>query len=188
MTQIPAINKTTIALHWMVAIAMMGLLSLGFYMAKLEKWHLYELHKSLAILCCLLIGARLIWRWLRPWQSMPSKASPKMQGFAKWVHQLLLIATVAMPISGMLYSGISGHGFGVFGLDILEPNFVTGHSGEVRSYNETLELLAQRLHEYFGYAIVILLLLHIAGALKHHWVDKDATLLRMLGRGSKLSD
>jgi cytochrome b561 len=44
------------------------------------------------------------------------------------------------------------------------------------------------LHEYFGYAVVILLLLHIAGAFKHHWVDKDATLLRMLGRGSKLSD
>ncbi|MCV2367807.1 cytochrome b [Roseateles oligotrophus] len=185
MNHIPAINKATRSLHWIVALAMLGLLAMGFYMSKFEVWGLYELHKSLALLACIAIALRLFWRYLRPWQALPSKASPMMQGLAKWTHRLLLMSTLAMPISGMLFSGISGHGFGVFGLRLLAANPDPMQPGEVLSHNKSLEVLAQNLHEYFGYAVVALLLLHIAGALKHHWVDKDATLLRMLGGTSK---
>lgn len=185
MSNIPAINKNTRALHWIVAIAMLGLLAMGFYMTKLEVWGLYELHKSLALLACIAIALRLFWRYLRPWQALPSKSSAMAQGLAKWVHRLLLMSTLAMPISGMLFSGISGHGLAVFGLRLLTPNWDPTQPGEVLSHNESLEVLAQNLHEYFGYAVVVLLLLHVAGALKHHWVDKDATLLRMLGRTSR---
>ncbi len=182
MQNLPAINKTSRALHWIVAFAMLSLLAMGFYMTKLEVWSLYQLHKSLAMLACFFIALRLLWRVLRPWQALPNTSSAFTQGLAKWVHQLLLISTVAMPISGVLFSSISGHGIAVFGLPLLTPNFDAAKPGEVISYNESLEVLAQTLHEYFGYAVVALLLLHIAGALKHHWVDKDATLLRMLGK------
>jgi cytochrome b561 len=185
MNHIPAISKAARTLHWIVAIAMLGLLAMGFYMSKFEVWGLYELHKSLALLACAFIALRLFWRYLRPWPALPSKASPRMQGLAQWVHRLLLMLTLAMPISGMLFSGISGHGFGIFGLSLLPPNLDPAQPGEVLSYNKSLEVLAQNLHGYFGYAVVALLLLHIGGALKHHWVDKDATLLRMLGRATR---
>ena len=100
------------------------------------------------------------------------------------MHWVLLIGSLAVPVTGMLYSGLSGHGLGVFGLVTLVP---TNHSAldpnVVVPYSEYWGLVAQQTHQVIAHVLAGAIALHIAGALKHHLIDRDRTLLRMLGAG-----
>jgi cytochrome b561 len=82
----------------------------------------------------------------------------------------------------MLYSGGSGHGLSLFGWVIVPENPDIENPGNVIAYSETMSQFGETAHEILGYALVVAILLHIIGALKHHLLDKDRTLLRMLGK------
>ena len=86
-----------------------------------------------------------------------------------------------MPISGMLFSGALGHGFGVFSWHLMPENPSLTKPGEVIAYSEFWANVGHTAHEVGGYLILGLLLLHVLGALKHHFIDKDGILKRMLG-------
>jgi cytochrome b561 len=85
-----------------------------------------------------------------------------------------------MPLAGMIYSGASGNGFGIFGLELVPHNYA--EDGQVIAYSEAWRDAGQTAHRYLGYALMTLIVLHIAGALKHHFIDRDQTLKRMLGK------
>ena len=78
-------------------------------------------------------------------------------------------------------SGAGGHGFGVFGLELFAPNPDPNNPENVLALNQTLAQLGHTLHLWFGYIMIAAISLHIIGAVKHHVVDKDGTLRRMLG-------
>ena len=173
------LTRTTITLHWLVALTILGLCALGIYMVRTEAWGLFHWHKSIGLILFAFILARLAWRLK---QGLP----PPVRDAARWerlashgAHWLLLAATVALPITGMMYSGLGGHGFGIFALEFMESHYVAGKAVPV---NAGLAELGQALHSWIGYALLALVALHVAAALKHHFIDRDGTLRRMLGK------
>lgn len=178
------LSKLTIILHWLVAIAMIALTAIGLYMSKTETWALYPIHKSFGVLVFFIIMLRVFWRIRNGWPEAAGDYSRLEHVLAKLVHWVLIVATIAMPVSGMIHSGASGHGFGIFGLTIVPGNHVAGDPDNVIPYHAGLAETGEFLHEAIGYILIAAIILHIVGALKHHVLDRDATLLRMLGKSA----
>ncbi|MDG6777545.1 cytochrome b [Thiomicrorhabdus sp. zzn3] len=162
--------------HWLSAFLFIGLIALGIYMHELprspEKFELYDLHKSLGIGLLMLMILRLVWLKVSP--------NPEQLSHNKFEHILahsvkgiLYLAMLVMPISGWIMSNSGGHEVAFFDLFVL-PTLV----GE----NDTVHEIAEGIHGTVGPLMIVVILLHVAGALKHHFIYKDNTLKRMLGK------
>lgn len=179
MTSKPKLSKTARYLHWMMATLILALLAIGFYMVNTETFSLYRWHKSFGLIALLLIVLRIIYRLRRGWPE-PVRQYPRQEQLAsRIVHWLLLVGILSLPLTGMLYSGAKGKGFGVFGWTLMPENH--GAAGVV-PHNEALALWANQVHSLLGYGLAFVIALHLLGALKHHFFDRDDTLRRMLGR------
>lgn len=176
------LSGLTITLHWLVGLAILGLCALGIYMVRTESWDLYHIHKSIGLLALVLIVIRLAWRIRNGLPKPAGQYSQLEHRASKSVHWLLLLGTLALPLTGMVYSGASGHGLGIFSLNLFPANYV---AGQAIPFHAALSDLGQAMHSYLGYTLLGLVALHVAGALKHHVVDRDMTLARMLGRRAK---
>lgn len=161
--------------HWLLAITIIGMIFFGWYMGDLEispdKFKLYALHKSIGITVLALVVFRVFWRLFlgvpkslphhKDWEKLLSKAA----------HLLLYIAIFVMPLSGWLMSSAAGFPVSVFGAftmpDLIEKN---------REFGKLLG----SVHLLSAWTILVLVSLHVLGALKHHFIDKDETLKRML--------
>ncbi|WP_086931858.1 cytochrome b [Agarilytica rhodophyticola] len=182
MNTMKPLSKTTLALHWLVAMAMLGLVGLGWYMAEFKQYQYYHLHKSIGLLVIVLVLARVGWRIRKGWPEHVVNYSASEVLLSKIVHWVLLLSTLLMPIWGMLYSGGSGHGFGIFGLEIFPSNHSHEDPSVIIPLSEFWSNLGHVAHRYNGYIFISAIALHIIGALKHHIIDKDFTLKRMLGK------
>lgn len=162
--------------HWISAFLFIGLIALGIYMHELpkspEKFELYDLHKSLGIGLFALMMLRLAWLKISPNPEQISRNRFE-HILAHSVKGILYLAMIMMPISGWIMSNSGGHDVAFFSLFTL-PNLV----GE----NETVHEIAEGIHGTMGPLMILVIALHIAGALKHHFVYKDNTLKRMLGK------
>jgi cytochrome b561 len=185
MDQASKLSPLTVALHWLVGLGMIALTAVGLYMSRAEVWALYPIHKSIGVLVFVLIVARVIWRIRNGWPTQLAGGSRLEHALAKIVHWLLITATLMMPISGMMNSGAGGHGIAVFGLQIVPSQHSADKPDQALPYNESVAELGEAVHEWLGYLLILALILHVAGALKHHLVYKDGVLLRMLGRRIK---
>ena len=173
----PKFSHITVSLHWIIALGMIALIAFGLYIEDLprgpEKSQLIGLHKSFGILIFLLavlrIGWRLVNRFPRPLGSMPAW----QESLAKLTHWVLILGTVLMPISGMLMSIGGGHPVGVFGFEL-----IAGSDREI----EAMSQAGHTLHGLGGKLLILFIVLHIAGAIKHSVPDKDGTTQRMLGK------
>lgn len=175
-----SLSCTTIALHWLCALAMLAMLGIGLYMVRFEAWGFYPWHKSAGVVLLALMLARAAWRIRQGWLPALAAASRIEQGVAKAVHWMLIIGTLAMPLTGMLFSAASGHGFGIFGLPIVHEQHDPVHPGQVLPYSAAWSEAAQLMHASLAYFLIAVIALHIAGALKHV-VARDGTLRRMFG-------
>ncbi|MCV2352950.1 cytochrome b [Paucibacter sp. B2R-40] len=176
------LSPASVALHWLVGLGMIALTAVGLYMSNAEVWVLYPIHKSVGVLMFVLILARVVWRVKNGWPAQLAGGSPLEHRMAKLVHWLLITATLLMPISGMMNSGAGGHGIAVFGLQIVPSQHSADKPNEALPYNESVAEFGEAMHEWIGYLLILALLLHVAGALKHHLVYKDGVLRRMLGQ------
>jgi len=177
----------TIALHWLVATGVIGMIALGFYMVEMEVFSLFHIHKSIGVCLLLVVLARVVWRLTNGFPEPLNKDSNLQMLVAKIVHWLLLLTPLAMIISGMVGSGFGGYGFDVFGLiDLVPRNPHPEIPYKVIPYNEGLAELGGSVHAFFAWTLVVLIVLHIAGGLKHHFINKDGTLRRMLGKKVEL--
>lgn len=165
------------ALHWLMALLIITLGLVGLYMADLpnspQKVKIYALHKSFGLTVLALLLLRVAWRMAdrRP-EDVPM---PRWQALAaRGVHVLLYVLMLVLPLSGWLYNSASGPLFKVkwFGLFTV-PSLTDGADAQLKA-------MAHAVHEYGFYLLVLLLLAHVGGALKHHFIDRDATLARML--------
>jgi len=175
------LSTSTIFLHWVVGIIMIGLLASGIYMEENEVFALYPWHKSFGVLIVTFVILRVIWRVKNGWPSHVSDYSSLEKMLSKIVHYLLIIGTVLMPISGFIMSALGGHGVDLFGLELFSRYPDPTDPKEVIALNGTLAGIGHTIHEYAGMAIIGGVILHVVGALKHHVIDKDGTLRRMLG-------
>jgi len=86
-----------------------------------------------------------------------------------------------MPISGFMMSALGGHGVDFFGMELVARNPNPMNPQEVIALNGSLAQIGHTLHYLAGYTLIAAVVLHVIGALKHHVIDKDGTLRRMLG-------
>ncbi len=171
-----SLSKQTVIFHWATALIFLGALGLGLYIEDLEngpeKFELLATHKSLGITVFVIAVIRLLWR-LKEGPISSVSVMPKWQTImAKGVHYVLLVATLLMPLSGLIMSVGGGHAVSLFGLEL----FAAGEKVEWMSG------LGHFIHIQSVNLIILALLLHVAGALKHQFIDKDGTISRMLGR------
>lgn len=166
----------TITLHWITGLAFIGVFALGLYMVDLprspEKFEWYGIHKSLGAIILAVALIRLVWR-LKEGALPPASQIPAWQDkAAKAVHGILLLATLAMPISGIAMSAGGGRAVDIFGWVIIAEGPET----------PWLQELGSTIHHFAVEILIAVIALHVAGAIKHQVVDKDGTISRMLGR------
>jgi len=172
-------GSVTKSLHWVMAALFITVFSIGWYMdflplgmAKLE-W--MSRHKSLGITILSLAVLRIVWRLYEP--TPKALSAHKLERLAaKLGHLGLYAVMIAMPLSGWMMSSAANFPVSVFGLFTL-PNLVAPNK-------ELFETL-RTVHWGLSWAIAVLVGTHVAAALKHHFIDRDATLRRMLPHGTK---
>ena len=162
-------------LHWSMAVLMIGLIALGLYMTEQPdgdpKWALYDLHKSFGVIAFALLLMRIVWRHVSPPPPLPAHMPPLERAAAHIGHGLLYLTMIALPVSGYLDSAWGGYHISVFG---------TFDIPMLLEKNKALFEIAEEVHEFFGNLLILLVLGHAAAALKHHFVQKDDVLTRML--------
>lgn len=171
----PRYTRTAMSLHWLMALLLLGLLVVGFYMRDLplspDKLKLYSWHKWAGVTAFLLLVLRLGWRLAHRPPALPGSMSPLMQSAAHAGHFALYALMFAIPLSGWLMSSAKGFQtvwFGVLPIpDLLEKDKALG------------DLLAT-LHLSLNGLLIATLLAHVGAALKHHFIDRDDILTRML--------
>ena len=189
-------TKTAVILHWLIAIAIFGMFALGWFMADLPKdvpkqtvfdvfdlgifhWTMAEeisprsfyfnLHKSFGVTILALIFLRVLWRVTHKPPAILASYKIWERKLATAAHHLLYSLMVLLPLSGVIMATYSKYGIKWFGID-----FIKGLD------NNDLREIFKQVHEILGIVILLIIVLHIAGALKHKFIDKDDTLKRML--------
>lgn len=167
-------GSVTKGIHWLMAALIISVFSIGWYMDFLplgmEKLEWISRHKSLGVTVLALVIVRMIWRL--------SEATPVALGknklerlAAKAGHLGLYLLMIAMPLTGWMMSSAANFPVSVFGLFTL-PNLVAPSQGLF----ETL----RTVHWALSWTIAGLVGVHVLAALKHHFIERDATLVRML--------
>jgi cytochrome b561 len=169
-------TATAIALHWLIAALIVCGFTLGLSMVGLplsrQKLQWYAWHKWIGITVFLLTCARLTWRLLRP--VPPPVPMPAWQRRAAALsHRVLYGLLLVIPVSGWLYSSATGVQVVYLGLIPL-PDLV--------SKDKELAAILRAVHVTLNFTLLALVCVHTAAALKHHYVDSDAVLTRMLPR------
>ena len=189
-------TKTAKFLHWLIALGIFFMFGLGWYMSELPKeapkqmaydlfdlgiytWQLtkevsprtfyYNLHKSIGITIFALILIRILWRITHRPPALLTSYKAWERKLASGVHYFLYLLMVALPVSGIIMAINSKYGIKWFGID-----FIEGFD------NKAMRELYHEVHEVIGIVILVVVAVHILGALKHKFIDKDETLKRML--------
>jgi cytochrome b561 len=175
-------GRISIVLHWLIAGVVLGLFALGLWMVELDYYHAWyhrapELHKGTGVLLLGVMLLRLAWRSVNPQPLLPG--TPLQQGLAAAMHRALYGVLFAVMISGYLVSTADGRPVDVFGLVYL-PATLTGIDRQ--------EDIAGVFHLALAMLMIALTVLHALAALKHHLVDHDRTLLRMLSSRPPVSN
>ena len=176
------LSRATVVLHWIVAVAVIALLASGIIMEEFGIMQMVDIHKSIGVIAFAIILARVVWRARQGWPPPVREYERWEQRLSKVVHYALIIGTVIMPASGIGMSIAGGTGVDIFGLELVARNIDPANpGGRPLPINETAAEVNHEIHATVGYIMLAALVLHIAGALKHHIKDGDNTLRRMLG-------
>ena len=173
-TSMERYTRTAMGLHWAIALLIFIAFPLGLYMHDLHlsplKLKLYSWHKWIGITVFLLVVLRVLWRTTHRPPALPDIA--QWQRIASHItHMLLYALMIAVPLSGWLMS--SAKGFQTVWFGVLPIPDLIGKDRELGKQLATV-------HALLNYTMLVLVATHIAAALKHHFIDRDSVLRRML--------
>ena len=174
MTEAARYTRTAVMLHWLSAALILCGFAIGLWMTRLAlsplKLQWYSYHKWIGITVFLIAVCRLAWRWRHP--------APRAVPMPDWqrraaaaTHAALYVLMLAIPVSGWIYSSASGVSVAWLGLVPL-PDLV--------AKDKMLAAVLKVVHTGLNYTLLALVSVHMGAALKHHFVDRDGTLARML--------
>jgi cytochrome b561 len=177
-------STVAIVLHWLLGISIFAMFAIGIYMSDLPfsplRLKLYNYHKWAGITFLILSVLRLVWRLLNKPPALPKAIEQAMPNWQTKVyhatHYALYALFFAVPLIGWAYSSAAGFPIVLFGVLPL-PDFM--------SVDKEFAKQIKELHEISAFALVGLAILHIGAALKHHFIDKDGLVSRMLPSSSK---
>jgi len=188
-------TNVAIALHWLIGIAILFMFILGWFMTELPKesakttsfdifnlglmtWEVakeesprafyFNLHKSIGLTILMLIVLRMYWRFTHRPPAFLNSMKLWEKRLAKATHHSLYLLMFLIPLSGIIMSAGSKYGIKWFGIKVI-PGFD----------DKAIRELFFEFHEIFGLLLLLLLIFHISGAIKHSIIDKDGTLRRM---------
>lgn len=173
-------GHVSVLIHWLVALVVYGMFALGLWMVTLGYYDIWyhqapEIHKSIGTLLFIVMVVRVVWRFISPPPKPLASYGRLTRISATLAHIALYTVLFAILISGYLISTADGQAISVFGwFDV--PATLTGLPQQADT--------AGTIHLYLAWAVVVLSVLHALAALKHHFVDGDVTLKRMLGRST----
>ncbi|MBB5744989.1 cytochrome b/b6 domain-containing protein [Brevundimonas variabilis] len=175
-------SRGAMALHWAIALLIMLEIGLGLRMEGPPgaiTFAVYQLHKSIGITILALTLVRIGWRWThRP--PPPGDGPMWEKRLAHGVHLGFYAVLLAIPLSGWLIVSASRTGIDTVLFGLIPFPHIPGIPGLEPASKASVEEAAETAHRLLGYALYALLALHVLGALKHHLVDRDHGLARIL--------
>lgn len=169
-------SKTAILLHWLIALLIVAAFALGWTMISIPgitptKLQYFSWHKWIGVTVLGLAAVRLLWRLMRRPPAYPDAMPPWQKTAASLLHGLLYVLMFAVPLSGYFYSlaaGVPIVYLGVVPLPVLiDPN-------------PELKIVLKQAHLLLTKVLLAIVCVHVAAALKHHFIDRDGVLKRML--------
>ena len=158
-------SRVAITLHWIIALAVFANVVIAFFARGLM-----GMHKAIGVTVLVLTFARIAWRLGHQPPPLPGGMTRWESAAAKSVHWLFYLLLLAMPVTGwMMASGAVRRGLSWFGLFDIPYLPITPRAAG----------FGHDAHGIMGYLMIALIVLHIAAALRHHWILRDATLVRM---------
>ena len=176
-------DDIAVGFHWLIAILIIGLLAIGKYMTGLAtddpmRFALTQWHKTFGIMVLLLSVGRLLWRFTHRPPPEPETIPDWQKKAASGAHVALYVLIFALPITGWVMASASP-----LNVETLLFNVIPWPHLPPFTELPNREAIAEDFHAYHeiaGNILILILLAHIGAALKHHFVDKDAVLVRML--------
>lgn len=175
----PRYTAVAMALHWLLALMILGAFVMGVYMTDLpfspQRLKLYNWHKWAGITFLMLTVLRLVWRVTHRPPELPVAVARAMPGWQTRAyhatHHLMYLLFFAVPLIGWAYSSAAGFPIVWFG-QIPLPDLLPA--------DKALAELIKPLHQFSAFCLMALAGLHVAAALKHQWIDRDGLMSRML--------
>lgn len=164
-----------IAFHWAIALLILVNWPLGYFSEGIEQLlgrSQVALHKSIGLTILGLSLLRLLWRLGHPVPPLPASIAVWRAQVARFTHAAFYVLIIAMPLTGWLRTSSGKYPLTWFGLVDIPKFPIAADSGQAR--------LAAQSHELLGWAMLLLVVLHIGAALHHHFRLRDAVLLRMI--------
>ncbi len=169
--------------HWLIALFIIGLLIVGKFMTSLEendplRFVLTQTHKSFGITVLVLSVLRVLWRLSHKPPPEPASLPTWQKKAAGGAHLMLYALMFILPITGWVMVSASPLNIDTVLFGVVTLPHIPGLMDLANS--ENIASSFHHYHEYAGTALIVILLLHIGAALKHHYFDKDTILSRML--------
>jgi cytochrome b561 len=167
-------TKVARALHWAIALLILFNLWLGFAHDALPKdWKVMPVHKSVGLTVLALTLVRIGWRLTHPAPPLPARTPAWERLVAQVTHIGFYVLMLALPLTGWIMSSAGDRPLNWFFLfDV--PKFGVAKGDAITG-------ISHEGHEILGFVFAALILLHVAAALRHHFILKDGVLRRMLG-------
>ncbi len=178
-TSAPSYSGGAKLLHWVLALALIGLIAFGWYMTGLPfspaRLKFYNWHKWAGMSILILSVVRLLWRITHRPPALPAAMQAAMPGWQKaahhGVHHLMYALFFIVPLLGWAYSSAAGYPIVLFGVLPL-PDFV--------GKNPELAEALKPWHGRLAWTLAALIVLHVLAVIKHQLIDRDGLLNRML--------
>lgn len=182
-----ALRYGTVAMgfHWLIAALVVANICLGLYFSDLPRsdpnlFSLVQIHKSIGLTVLVLSVARVLWRLVNPIPPLPADMNPALKFLARATHFLLYFLIIAIPLSGWLMVSASRLGLPTSYFFLFDwPNlpFFAGLAPEAK---HAAQHQWGTVHVMLAWSAIVLVPIHVAGALYHQFIRRDGVLGRML--------
>ena len=163
-------------LHWLMAVLIIGMLIFGYTLDDFSYAGVYNLHKLIGLLVLALILWRILWLCWCKRPALPKTVPKGERILAYTIEALLYLSMLFMPLFGWLATSFAGRAPVFFGY-VLQAPFT--------SMNDNAAHDLMQMHKTVAVIFIVLIVLHVLGALKHYFLDHDGVLERMLPWRSK---
>lgn len=177
-------DTVAMTLHWLIALLVIANVCSGIYFADLAPkgtvpWWVVPMHKSTGLTVLVLSVLRLLWRLTHKWPPLPQSMSAGLRALARTTHVLFYFFIIAIPFVGWAMVSASPRNTPTYWYWLFEwPRLPFLANLPMADKKPTAHLFGE-LHAIFAYLAVALVLLHVAGALYHHYLRRDQVLKRM---------
>lgn len=188
-------GSVAMTLHWLIALAIIFNICLGLYLPDLDvilasndptQFELVQLHKSVGLTVLALSLLRLAWRLVNPIPPLPSSMSPQLKFVARLTHVLLYVLMIGIPLSGWAYVSASPLGLPTMWFHAFQWPHIPYLAELSRAQKKSVDPQLFAVHSFLATSAIVLIPIHVAGALYHQFIRRDDVLKRMLP-GTKVS-